>query len=108
MSHKMPIPKQLPENATKIPQGVSMGGGVAPGRPTMGAGNGVAGGPIGQPVIAKAPAFTFEAEGEHVLSKKKLDELVRQVCGGGPAGADGNYLTPDVEEVRPPPLLPGR
>lgn len=106
MSHKMPIPKQLPENATKIPQGVSMGGGVAPGRPTMGAGNGVAGGPIGQPVIAKAPAFTFEAEGEHVLSKKKLDELVRQVCGGGPAGADGNYLTPDVEEVRPPPPPP--
>lgn len=54
---------------------------------------------MGQPVINKMPPVQFDTEGEHVLSKKKLDELVRQVCGGGSPGADGNYLTPDVEEV---------
>lgn len=55
---------------------------------------------MNQPVIAKMPIPQFDTEGDHVLSKKKLDELVRQVCGGGSPGADGNYLTPDVEEVR--------
>ena len=54
---------------------------------------------MNQPVIQKNPVFTFEAEGEHILDKKKLNELVRQCCGGGPPGQDGNYLTPDVEEV---------
>jgi transcription initiation factor TFIID subunit 12 len=84
----MPIPKNLP------------GGGVNAGRPTLGNGLGTAGGTMNQPVIQKNPTFTFEAEGEHVLNKKKLDELVRQVCGGGQPSQDGNYLTPDVEEVR--------
>lgn len=55
---------------------------------------------MNQPVIAKMPIPQFDTEGDHVLSKKKLDELVRQVCGGGSPGAEGNYLTPDVEEVR--------
>jgi transcription initiation factor TFIID subunit 12 len=95
---KMPIPKVLPERAQQIPQPVSTGGGVNAGRPTLGNGLGTAGGTMNQPVIQKNPAFTFEAEGDHILNKKKLDELVRQVCGGGP-GQDGNYLTPDVEEV---------
>ncbi|KAK6076601.1 Transcription initiation factor TFIID subunit 12 [Seiridium cupressi] len=95
---KMPIPKQLPDRAQQIPQAVATGGGVNAGRPTLGNGLGTAGGTMNQPVIQKNPAFTFEAEGEHVLNKKKLDELVRQVCGGGPPGQDGNYLTPDVEE----------
>ncbi|KAH8668781.1 transcription initiation factor TFIID subunit A-domain-containing protein [Xylariales sp. PMI_506] len=95
---KMPIPKQLPESTTQIPQATATGGGVAPGRPTMGNGTAIGGGTMGQPVISKTPAYTFETEGEHVLNKRKLDELVRQVCGGGPPGQDGNYLTPDVEE----------
>lgn len=94
---KMPIPKHLPEKAQQIPQPVATGGGVSAGRPTLGNGLGTAGGTMSQPVIQKNPTFTWEAEGEHVLSKKKLDELVRQICGGG---QEGNYLTPDVEEVR--------
>ncbi|KAK8043835.1 Transcription initiation factor TFIID subunit 12 [Apiospora phragmitis] len=95
---KMPIPKALPEKSTAIPTPVTMGGGVNGSRPTMGGGTGIPGNALAQPILQKPPAYTFEAEGEHVLSKKKLDELVRQVCGGGPAGQDGNYLTPDVEE----------
>ncbi|KAK7990109.1 hypothetical protein PG989_010424 [Apiospora arundinis] len=95
---KMPIPKVLPEKATAVPQPVTMGGGVNGSRPTMGGGTGITGNALAQPVMQKPPVYTFESEGDHVLSKKKLDELVRQVCGGGPAGQDGNYLTPDVEE----------
>ncbi|EHL03289.1 putative Transcription initiation factor TFIID subunit 12 [Glarea lozoyensis 74030] len=36
------------------------------------------------------------AEGDRVLSRKKLDELVKQVTGGG--HGDGPSLTPEVEE----------
>ncbi|KAI3325450.1 hypothetical protein HD806DRAFT_490325 [Xylariaceae sp. AK1471] len=97
LTSKMPIPKTLHEKATAPPQPVTVGGGVTPGRPSYGGGNG-AGGVMNQPVVAKMPIPQFDAEGDHVLSKKKLDELVRQVCGGGSPGADGNYLTPDVEE----------
>lgn len=67
-------------------------------RPTMaGPANGV-GGIMGQPAIAKQ-TFTLDST-EHggVLSKKKLDELVRQVTGGG-EGMGGEMLTPEVEEV---------
>ena len=60
--------------------------------------NGV-GGIMGQPAIAK-PTFNLEStESGGVLSKKKLDELVRQVTGGG-EGMGGETLTPEVEEVR--------
>ncbi|KAI0104662.1 hypothetical protein GGR51DRAFT_560924 [Nemania sp. FL0031] len=97
LTSKMPIPKTLHEKAIAPPQPVAVGGGNTPGRPTYGGGNG-AGGVMNQPVIAKMPVPQFDTEGDHVLSKKKLDELVRQVCGGGSPGADGNYLTPDVEE----------
>ncbi|RYP77663.1 hypothetical protein DL771_001031 [Monosporascus sp. 5C6A] len=96
---KMPIPKNLPPQATASPVPVSTGGGVANGRPTMGGGTGIAGGVQGQAVIQKnANTYNFDADGEHVLSKKKLDELTRQVVGGQP-GIDGNYMTPDVEEA---------
>ncbi|KAI3331053.1 hypothetical protein F4824DRAFT_476557 [Ustulina deusta] len=98
LASKMPIPKTLHEKAITPPQPVIVGGGNTPGRPTYGGGNG-AGGVMNQPVIAKMPIPQFDTEGDHVLSKKKLDELVRQVCGGGSPGADGNYLTPDVEEA---------
>lgn len=100
---KMPIPKQLPEKATAIPQGVTVGGGVSPGRPTMSQGSGTLGGVMNQPPMVRVPAYNHDAEGDHILSKKKLDELVRQVCGGSAEGQEGNMLSPEVEEVGAPP-----
>ncbi|KAI9641287.1 Transcription initiation factor TFIID subunit 12 [Ciborinia camelliae] len=93
-SQKLPIPKHLPERAMAPPQPVQMG---QP-RPTYtggpsGAGNGV----MGQPVLPKAPGYVLDGEGDRVLSKKKLDELVRQVTGGGENIAGGG-LTAEVEE----------
>jgi transcription initiation factor TFIID subunit 12 len=41
----------------------------------------------------------MEGDGDRVLSKKKLDELVRQVTGGGEGLGGGELLAPDVEEV---------
>ncbi|KAG8162154.1 hypothetical protein KVR01_007919 [Diaporthe batatas] len=96
---KLPIPKQLPEKAAAPPQPVSLSaGGVAPGRPTYTGGGGIAGGVMGNPVISKLPVVQIEGEGERVLNRKKLDDLVRQVCGGQAEGQEGNVLTPDVEE----------
>jgi transcription initiation factor TFIID subunit 12 len=95
---KTPIPKHLPEKATALPSGVTVGGGVNTGRPTMSQGGGTLGGVMNQPPIPKIPAYSHEAEGDHVLSKKKLDELVRQTCGGSGEGQDGNMLSPEVEE----------
>lgn len=88
---KMPIPKHL---NTTAPTPVTMG----PGRPTLagvGSGPGVQG-VMGQPVMQKAPGYTLEGDGEHVLSRKKLDELVRQVTGAEGPGAG---LSQDCEEV---------
>ncbi len=60
--------------------------------------NHVPNGPMNQPVIPKLPPFNIESASERVLSKKKLDELVRQVTGG--EGQDpGESLKPEVEEV---------
>lgn len=57
-------------------------------------------GPIGQPAIPRTPGYVLEGDGERVLSKKKLEELVRQVTGGsGPEGEEGETITADVEEV---------
>ncbi|KAF4585879.1 Transcription initiation factor TFIID subunit 12 [Ophiocordyceps camponoti-floridani] len=98
MAAKMPIPKQLPEKATAVPQGVAIGGGVSAGRPTLSQGSGTLGGVMNQPALGKVPVYNHDAEGDHVLSKKKLDELVRQVCGGSADGQDGNQLSPEVEE----------
>ncbi|KAL2752117.1 hypothetical protein ACRALDRAFT_1083678 [Sodiomyces alcalophilus JCM 7366] len=95
---KLPIPKQLHEKATQPPQPVNMTGGAGAGRPTYTGGNGIAGGVTGQPAMQKIPMYSHEAEGDHVLSKKKLDELVRQVCGGTAEGQEGNLLSPEVEE----------
>lgn len=89
VNQKMPIPAKL---NVMTPTPVSM----ASSRPTLGGlGGGGAPGMMGQPALAKPPGFTLEGESERVLSKKKLDELVRQVTGGG----EGDALTPDVEEV---------
>lgn len=57
-----------------------------------------------QPGIQKQAQFTLEGEGDRVLSKRKLDELVRQVTGNVASSTDGasethNALEPDVEEA---------
>ena len=89
---KMPIPKDL---NIPPPQPVSMG----QSRPTMTNGPHVSG-PIGQPAIPKHPGYVLEGEGERVLSKKKLEDLVRQVTGGpGGEGEEGETLSAEVEEV---------
>ena len=89
---KMPVPKDLPHIP---PQPVSMG----QSRPTMTNGP-LPMGPIGQPNIQRNPGYVLEGDGERVLSKKKLEELVRQVTGGtGGEGEDGESITADVEEV---------
>ncbi|EPS26682.1 hypothetical protein PDE_01620 [Penicillium oxalicum 114-2] len=84
----MVIPKNL---NVSTPEPVSMPGS----RPTF------SGGPshsqmgvMGQPAIQKHPGYVLEGEGQHVLSKKMLDILVRQVTGGG----EGEMLSPDAEE----------
>lgn len=101
LTQKLPIVKTLPEKATMPPQPVSTSvGGVQPGRPTYTQGGGTTGGIMGQPVLPKIPVVQMEGEGERVLNRKKLDDLVRQVCGGQAEGQEGNGLTPDVEEVR--------
>lgn len=100
LTQKLPIAKTLPEKATMPPQPVSTNvGGVTPGRPTYTQGGGSTGGVMGQPVLPKIPVVQMEGEGERVLNRKKLDDLVRQVCGGQAEGQEGNGLTPDVEEV---------
>ncbi|KAG7121172.1 Transcription initiation factor TFIID subunit 12 like protein [Verticillium longisporum] len=98
LQSKLPIPKQLPEKATQVPQPVNMVNNAGAGRPTYTGGTGIAGGVMGHPALGKIPAFSHEAEGDRVLSKKKLDELVRQVCGGTAEGQEGNLLSPEVEE----------
>lgn len=100
LQSKLPIPKVLPDKATQIPQPVPNIGGIGGGRPTYSGGGSIGGGVMNQPVLPKTPAYQLEGEGERVLNKKKLDELVRQVCGGTAEGQEGNMLTPEVEEVR--------
>ncbi|MCJ1471377.1 Transcription initiation factor TFIID subunit 12 [Lambiella insularis] len=74
---------------------VSMG----PSRPTLSGGPSTgAMGSMGQPSIQKHPGYVLEGEGERVLSKKKLEELVRQVTGGAD-GEGAESLDPDVEET---------
>ncbi|MCJ1225952.1 Transcription initiation factor TFIID subunit 12 [Toensbergia leucococca] len=89
---KMPIPKTL--NVPQ-PQQVTMG----PARPSLSGGpSNSAMGSLGQPGIQKHPGYVLEGEGERVLSKKKLEELVRQVTGGGES-EEGEGLTAEVEET---------
>ncbi|EEP75679.1 conserved hypothetical protein [Uncinocarpus reesii 1704] len=84
----MAIPKNL---NVPPPEPVSMG----PSRPTLTSGpTHGATGVMGQPAIQKHPGYVLEGEGQHLLSKKMLDGLVKQVTGGG----DGEGLTPDAEE----------
>jgi transcription initiation factor TFIID subunit 12 len=96
-TNKMPIPKVLPPNAIAPPQPVPM----PAARPTISGGPAnVGSGLMGQPVLQKTPGFNLEGEGERVMNKRKLDELVRQVTGGGEGLDSGEGLTPEVEDVR--------
>jgi transcription initiation factor TFIID subunit 12 len=98
ITNKMPIPKHLPERATAPPQPVQLN----QSRPTFSGGpSNVGNGVMSQPVLQKPPGYDLTGEGNgRVLSKKKLDELVRQVTGGGEGLGGGETLTPEVEEVR--------
>lgn len=100
LTPKLPIPKHLHDKAAQPPQAAPTNiGGVTPGRPTYTQGGGTPGGVMGQSVLPKIPVVQMEGEGERVLNRKKLDDLVRQVCGGQAEGQESNALTPDVEEV---------
>jgi hypothetical protein len=89
---KMPIPRHL---SVTTPAPVHMG----QSRPTMSGPTNGAPGPMGMPAVPRPPPFQLEGEGDRVLSKRKLDELVRQITGGAE-----EVLTPEVEEVRPDPI----
>lgn len=92
---KFPIPKEL-----KVPQPTPIP--MGPARPTLtgGPSNG-ASTSLSQPAVQKHPGYVLEGEGERVLSKKKLQELVRQVTGGGVESEEGETLSAEVEEVHP-------
>lgn len=91
---KFPIPKEL---KVSPPVPIPMG----PARPTLtgGPSNGATTS-LSQPAIQRHPGYVLEGEGERVLSKKKLEELVRQVTGGGVESEEGETLSAEVEEVR--------
>ena len=88
---KFPIPKQLtldPRTQAPVPG--------PPSRPTY-----QNSGMIQQPGVQRPAQFTLEGEGDRVLSKRKLDELVRQVTGtpASDPSSDSHALAPDVEEA---------
>lgn len=89
---KFPIPKTLSMDP-RTQQPVA----GPPSRPTL-ANQGM----MHQPSVQRAPPYVLEGEGDHVLSKRKLDELVRQVTGSAPDasgnGESSSILDPDVEE----------
>ena len=89
---KFTIPKELKVGA---PQPVTMG----PARPTLSGGpsNG-ASGPMGLPALPRHPGFVLEGEGDRVLSKKRLQQLMKEVTGAS-EGDDAEVMSPDVEEV---------
>lgn len=70
---------------------------MPPARPTLNGGPGVGmPGQMGEPAIPRMPGYVLEtSEDGRVLSKKKLNELAREVCGPG----DEDQLTPEAEEV---------
>ena len=69
-------------------------------RPTLTGGPNGSGGVMSQPAIPMMPGYILESsEDGRLLSKKKLNDLVREVTG--PGGEE--QLTPEVEEVWPYP-----
>ena len=87
---RYPISKQLHVSS---PKPIDM----PPSRPTLTGGPNVGmAGQMAMPAISTYPGYVLEAsENGRVLSKKKLNELVREVCGPG----QEEQLTPEVEEV---------
>lgn len=75
---------------------------MPPSRPTLNGGAGVGlPGQLGQPALTALPGYVLETgEDGHCLSKKRLRELIREVCG---PGAD-EQVTPEAEEVSLKPL----
>lgn len=91
-------PPAIPKNLQVTdPRPVQM----PPSRPTLTGGAGVGlPGQLAQPAIPTLPGYVLESsEDGRLLSKKKLNELVREVCGPGGESQDGDGLTPDAEEV---------
>ncbi|RMD43043.1 hypothetical protein DV735_g2091, partial [Chaetothyriales sp. CBS 134920] len=84
------IPKTL--NTTE-PKPVQM----PPSRPTLNAGPGVGlPGQLGQPAITTLPGYVLESsEDGKLLSKNKLHELAREVCGPGAS----ELMSPEAEEI---------
>ncbi|KIW80865.1 hypothetical protein Z517_03888 [Fonsecaea pedrosoi CBS 271.37] len=70
---------------------------MPPSRPTLTGGAGVGlPGQLAQPAITALPGYVLESsEDGRVLSKKKLNELVREVCGAG----SEEQLEPEAEEL---------
>ena len=71
-------------------------------RPTLNGGSTIGvQGQLGQPAITMLPGYVLESsEDGRLLSKKKLNELVREVVGLGKEGNDGEEnLTSEAEEV---------
>ncbi|EPS40309.1 hypothetical protein H072_5882 [Dactylellina haptotyla CBS 200.50] len=85
-AHRLPIPKTLSMPApTAVP--------VPPSRPTLPGGTHAPSGSqvVGVPAIAKAPQFELDEASGGLLSKRKLQELVRQID-------PDESLDPEVEE----------
>ncbi|KAF3912932.1 hypothetical protein AA313_de0209648 [Arthrobotrys entomopaga] len=85
-AHRLPIPKTL---SMPAPTAVT----VPPARPTLPGGTHAPSGSqvVGMPAIAKAPQFELDEAGGRLLSKRKLQELVRQID-------PEESLSPEVEE----------
>jgi transcription initiation factor TFIID subunit 12 len=98
ITNKMPIPKHLPDRATAPPQPVTM----PQARPSLSGGsNNLGNGVMNQPVIGNPPGNApLSGNDEGILTSNKLNELVRQVTGGGNSLDGGQGLAPDVEQVR--------
>ncbi|KAK5075004.1 Transcription initiation factor TFIID subunit 12 [Lithohypha guttulata] len=89
-AHPPPIPKNL---QVADPTPVQM----PPSRPTLNGGANVGlPGQIAQPALTTFPGYVLEqSEDGHLLSKKKLHDLVREVVGPN----SDDQLTPEAEEI---------
>lgn len=82
----MPIPPTL-----SVPQPIPVA--IPAARPSLSGGaNTPSNSVLGTPAIIKQPAFEFDEGGMGLLSKRKLEELVKQID-------PDEKLDPDVEEV---------
>lgn len=89
-AHPPPIPKNLQVSEPTSVQ-------IPPSRPTLNGGANVGlPGQLAQPALTTFPGYVLEqSEDGHLLSKKRLQDLLREVLG---TNAE-DQLTPDAEEV---------